>query len=73
MVMSFETDIKTLFRQSDRNAMRFAFDLWSFDDVKENASHILARIEHGSMPCDEPWDQQRIARLKAWVEGGCAP
>ena len=70
---SYEADIKPLFRESDRNAMMFAFDLWSYEDVKENASDILARIEDGSMPCDEPWDEQRIEKLKAWIAAGCPP
>lgn len=27
----FEDDIKPLFRERDRDSMRFAFDLWSLD------------------------------------------
>jgi len=30
---TFTADIKPLFRESDREAMRVVFDLWSFDDV----------------------------------------
>src|SRR5205807_1573326 len=33
----FEDDIKPLFRESDRKRMEFAFDLWSHEDVKQNA------------------------------------
>ena len=32
--------------------MRFAFDLWSHDDVSRNADAILARLRAGTMPCD---------------------
>jgi hypothetical protein len=34
--MGFEQDIKPLFREDDRNAMRFAFDLWSPDESRPN-------------------------------------
>ena len=69
--MRFETDIKPLFSAADRNGMLYAFDLWSFADVKDNAGLILERVEDGSMPPDEPWDEAKIAILKAWVAAGC--
>jgi hypothetical protein len=31
--VGFETDIKPMFRERDRNSMEFAFDLWSHDEV----------------------------------------
>jgi hypothetical protein len=37
--ISFERDIKPLFREGDRQAMKWAFDLWSYDDVAGNSSH----------------------------------
>ena len=40
---SFEKHVKTLFRHRDRQSMTFAFDLWSYDDVKQNAHAILER------------------------------
>jgi len=43
------------------------------DDVKENATEILARVEDGSMPCDEPWDKDKIEKLREWINGGCQP
>jgi hypothetical protein len=69
----FETDIKPLFRELDRVEMDFVFDLWSYDEVKENAADILDRIEDGTMPCDEPWDEARIQKLKDWIAEGCPP
>jgi hypothetical protein len=71
--MSFATNIKPLFREQDREAMDWAFDLWSYDDVKTNAELILERIEDESMPCDEPWEQTRIQILRQWVTEGCPP
>src|SRR3954451_2218209 len=35
--VSFETDVKPLFRERDRRSMTFMFDLWAFDDVNEHA------------------------------------
>lgn len=50
--MSFEADIKPLFRDEDRASMEFAFNLWSYEDVKTNAALILDRGEDGTMPHD---------------------
>ena len=71
--MSYESDIKPLFREEDRAAMDFVFDLWSYDDVKANADLILERLTDGTMPCDEPWDDARIETFRSWVAGGCPP
>ena len=70
---SFVTDIRPLFRDSDRRSMRFLFDLWDFDDAKENASGILAALADGSMPCDDSWPDEQVGRLRAWIDGGCQP
>jgi hypothetical protein len=53
--------------------MLFAFDLRSYDDVRENAEEILERLEDGSMPCDEVWPQAQIERFRAWLAGGMQP
>lgn len=71
MGMGFSTDIQPLFREEDREAMDFVFDLWSFDDVRNNAALILERVEDGSMPCDVPWDDDRIQVLRDWIAVGC--
>lgn len=39
----------------DRQAMRFAFDLWSYKDVSRHADAILGRLKAGTMPCDGAW------------------
>jgi hypothetical protein len=70
---SFEQDIRPLFREQDRLNMEFMFDLWSYDHVKEDATNILDRIEDGTMPCDQPWDESRITLLRRWIAGGCQP
>lgn len=68
--LSFEDHIRPLFRQRDRQSMRFAFDLWSYDDVKNNARGILERVGNGSMPCDGAWSEERVGMFRRWVESG---
>ena len=75
MAVSFEHDIRPLFRDSpDVDSMKkFGLDLSSYEEVKAQAENIYARIEDGSMPCDEPWPPERLALLKRWMEEGMAP
>jgi hypothetical protein len=68
--VSYEQDIKPLFRDKDRERMGFAFDLWSYDDVKENAEAILERLSDGDMPCDGPWPGEQVETFRRWVESG---
>ena len=68
---TFANDIRFLFRESDRDAMEAWFDLWSWDDVRDNADEILERLEDGSMPCDDPWPAERITLFRRWLEAGC--
>ena len=70
---SFETDIKPLFREGDRRSMEFAFDLWSYDDVSQNADAILGRLRNGSMPCDGAWPGDQVERFQGWIESGKQP
>jgi hypothetical protein len=70
--ISFERDIKPLFRDRDRGSMKFFIDLWSYDDVARESDAILERLRDGSMPCDGAWDEQRIALFRSWVDGGKA-
>jgi hypothetical protein len=69
-IPGFDRDIKPLFRESDRDSMDFAFDLWRYDDVRANAQHILERLEDGTMPCDQEWPQEQVALFRRWIEGG---
>jgi hypothetical protein len=72
-LMSFETDIRTMFRERDRESMLSHFDLWSHDDVSQHADAILERLQDGSMPCDGAWPEAQIERFRDWVEGGKQP
>ena len=71
--VSFESDVKPMFRERDRSSMEFAFDLWSADDVSTNAEAILARLKAGTMPCDAAWPQAQVDLFARWVAGGKAP
>jgi CDGSH-type Zn-finger protein len=68
--VAFAANIKPLFRERDRAAMRFAFDLWSHTDVTDNAQAILERLQAGSMPCNAAWPDERLAVFDRWVEAG---
>ena len=68
--LSYARDIQPLFRESDRDAMEFAFDLWDYNDVCTNAQDILERLSDGSMPCDEEWPEEQINQFQNWIDAG---
>ena len=68
--LSFDRDVKPLFRERDRGSMLATFDLWQRDDVAENADAILKALEDGSMPCDGAWPAERVDVLRRWVNAG---
>ena len=69
----FERNIKPLFRQDDRESMTWAFDLWSYTDVKSHAAAIVERLRDGSMPCDGAWSAEKINVFQRWIDSGMAP
>lgn len=74
--LSFETNIKGLFRENpDRSSMLAIaqFDLHKFEDVRDRADDILAKLEDGSMPCDGRWSEEKIAIFRKWMEDGKLP
>jgi CDGSH-type Zn-finger protein/truncated hemoglobin YjbI len=68
--VTFDAHIKPLFRERDRASMRFAFDLWSYDDLREHAEAIHERVANGSMPCDGRWSDDYVATLRRWIDEG---
>jgi len=50
--------------------MRFAFDLWSHDDVSTHADAILERLKAGTMPCDGAWPDEQVALFSQWIDAG---
>jgi len=69
---AFAKDIKPLFRERDRNSTTAQFDLWSYQDVRTNASAILEVLQAGTMPCDGSWSADNTDRFARWIAGGMA-
>jgi hypothetical protein len=69
----FEQDIRPMFREYDQTEMEWAFDLWDYEDVKDNAEAILERLEAGDMPCDGAWAKDQIESFRAWMRAGMPP
>jgi CDGSH-type Zn-finger protein/truncated hemoglobin YjbI len=68
--VGFEQHVKPLFRERDRKSMKFAFDLWSYDDVRTNAQAILERVKAGTMPCDGAWPSEWVEVFERWTQSG---
>jgi CDGSH-type Zn-finger protein/truncated hemoglobin YjbI len=68
--VSFSAHIKPMFRAKDRQSMQFAFDLWSYDDVRAHAAGILGRLDDGTMPCDGAWPAAQVEVFRRWTESG---
>jgi hypothetical protein len=68
--MSFEQDIRPLFRDEDIESMSFAFDLTAYDEVSEHAAEIYSRLADGTMPCDAPWAEEQVELFRAWIDAG---
>lgn len=75
MALSFANDIRPMFRDDpDVETMKaFGMDLSAYEDVKTHSAAIYRAVEDGSMPCDEPWPKERVARFREWMEEGMMP
>ena len=78
---SFATDIRPLFTERDIHAMRKAFNLASYDDVKTHSVAIFNRIRGIGgvvMPPppprgEGPWPQSNIDLFGKWIADGYPP
>jgi hypothetical protein len=68
--LTFDADIRPLFREKDRNSMLFMFDLWSPDDVRQHAESIYGAVAQGAMPCDGQWTEPQTLLLRRWIDEG---
>jgi Ferritin-like len=68
--VTYDGHIRPLFREDDRQAMHFAFDLWSYQDVSANAAAILEKLSTGAMPCDGAWPAERVGLFRRWMDMG---
>jgi hypothetical protein len=69
-IPSFERDIRPLFTERDRAAMRWAFDLGKAASVRQHAEAILEQVTAGRMPCDAAWPPEPVALFRRWVQAG---
>jgi hypothetical protein len=69
-IVSYERHIRPLIRESDRTGMKWAFDLWSYEDVSAHAEKILARVGAGTMPPGRPWPDEWVDLFARWIHGG---
>jgi len=69
-VPSFERDIRPLFTERDRAAMRWMFDLGEVASVRQHTEAILDQVAAGRMPCDGAWPAESIALFRRWVQAG---
>ncbi len=68
---SFKTHIIPLFRDHDvESMMSFGLNLGDYTDVKNNAGVIYDRVKEESMPCDGPWNDEKISLFKKWIDTG---
>jgi hypothetical protein len=68
--LSFERDIKPLFRTKDQESMLAAFDLFDYADVAENADAIVDSLRSGQMPCDGAWPAAQVDKLQQRIDVG---
>jgi hypothetical protein len=67
-IPSFAEAIKPLFREEDRMAMSWAFDLWDAESVRTNAAAILDHLERGNIPIDhDPWPDEQVQLFREWM------
>ena len=66
--ISFSSDIRRLFRDRDIVAMKSfgLFDLFDYEDVVQNYTSILLRLEDGDMPCDGRWPPHQVELFRVW-------
>jgi len=70
--LSFARDIFPLFRARGIEEMSFALYLSSYQDVCETAEEIHSRLADGTMPCDAPWSEEDVERVRRWIDAGMA-
>jgi hypothetical protein len=80
MTVSYATNIRPLFRQTDIDHMNAqSLNLASYADVKTNAQHILGRLKGDGGPLmppkrsGGPWSAEKIALFKQWIDDGSQP
>jgi hypothetical protein len=68
--LSYERDIKPLFREKDHDSMLKAFDLFDYSDVADHADAIVGALRSGKMPCDGAWPASQVETFQKWIDQG---
>jgi 3-phenylpropionate/trans-cinnamate dioxygenase ferredoxin reductase subunit len=70
--LSFDEDVRPLFREKDVEEMKGIadFDMSNYDDVRDRAEAIYARLDDGTMPCDGPWPDEKVEMFRHWIDQG---
>ena len=72
--LTFVADIRPLFRSYDVESMKpNGIDLAAYEDVKKHAQDIYARLSSKEMPCDKPWTDDDLKKIKGWIDSGMQP
>jgi hypothetical protein len=71
--VTFARDIRPLFNDRDVNAMSSHFDLSAYDQVRDHAEAIYARLANGTMPCYGPWPTRNVDLFREWMDHGFLP
>jgi hypothetical protein len=72
--LSFAADIRPFFRSYDVQSMKpNGIDLSSYEQVKNRAQDIYARLTAKEIPCDGPWSDAQMEEFKQWMDSGMQP
>jgi hypothetical protein len=68
----FELHILPMIRATDREHMRFAFDLWDYDQLVEHAEEFADRVAVDMPPADSggPWPDEWVQLFRRWLTTG---
>ncbi|MGC2162897.1 MAG: hypothetical protein WA634_13360 [Silvibacterium sp.] len=72
MALSFEKDIRPLFREGDVKCMSpgVRLDDPAWMRVAANAQAVYHAVSTGAMPPDAPWKEAQVKTFKAWMDEG---
>lgn len=68
----FELHILPMIRATDREHMRFKYDLWDYDQVVQNAETIADRVAEDmpTVASGGPWPEEWVTLFRRWMETG---
>jgi hypothetical protein len=77
-VTSFALHIRPLFRELDIEKMSSWFDLSKYEEVRDHAESIYARLIDATSPmpptyADGPWPDEWIALFRRWMDEKTPP